>query len=1123
MLQIKERIGKMLEYLSEQRYPRTIEISNYKMIRTDERFSDAAAVDTSGWEEFSRGQLWGGHREYYWFETEVCIPEAFAGERVVYELKTGREGGWDATNPQFSIYVNGRLIQGLDVNHREVLLTECAQAGERFQILLSAFTGDQNFRLQLDSALKTLDRKTERYYYDLEVPYRTVCLLAEDDPAYLEVLPVLNESLNLLDFRKEGSDAYYESLDGAQEYLSRELYQKRCHGEQLPVMYCVGHTHIDCAWLWTLRVTEDKAVRSFSTVLELMRQYPEYLFMSSQPQLYQYVKKNAPEIYGQIRQRVQEGRWEPEGGMFVEADCNLASGESLARQFLYGKRFFKKEFGVDNVILWLPDVFGYSAALPQIMQKCGLKYFMTTKISWNEFNKMPYDTFEWEGIDGSRVLTHFVPTRDYHKGAVEGGFETEHFTSYNGYLNPSQIKGGWKRYSQKDLNQEALCCFGFGDGGGGPTRDMLENHKRLMQGIPGAPRTKMSAARQFFETLEEHVRNKKNLPLWVGELYLEYHRGTYTSMARNKRYNRKSEFAYQNAEFYAFLDQAVCGSAYPEERLRSGWETILKNQFHDILPGSSIREVYEDSQREYENILKDGGDILRTALGHLTEAIQAPVQPSIQSSLDSLVVFQPNSKTAADLVSFVLPKTGAAYGEAFNETSGGVSYEVYDGEERLPVQRAADGAWIFTAKSLPGKGYKTFTVKAAAASAASSDCASAGEHFMEPSRELRVSERSHSMENAYFQLIWTGQGEFAQIYDKRAKRQVLKPGQAGNVMVSYEDRPHNYDAWDVNCYYTEKSWPVDQVTSMEIIERGPVRATLRIEKSYLDSVIVQYVSLYRDLPRIDIRNEIDWKEHQIFLKNYFPVDVHTNEATFDIQYGNVKRDTHNNTSWDAAKFEVCHHKWADVSEDGYGVSILNDCKYGISVRNGVIGLSMLKSAVYPNPEADKEHHTFTYSIYPHIGGWQQAGTAAQAYQLNNPCIPVWKKAGKSQETLQPEASFVLSSQENVVIEAVKKAEDSKELIVRVYECCNRRTQASLTFLWELSAAVECNMLEEVEEAVANGAAKTAADALDQASGGAGADTGIKEAAGMEWKGNQIFFEIKPYEIKTFKLSLRTNH
>ena len=1049
MVLIRERIGKMLEYLQQQIYPEKVDIQEYKMTRSEEKFQDIASLDTSSWENFSREQIWGGHREYYWFETFVTIPEEFAGKCVVFELKTGKEADWDATNPQFTIFVDNVLRQGLDTNHREVILAEQAEAGRTYRIVLSAFTGDQNFSLKLDSVLKVLDRKTEKYYYDLAVPFDSARLMNEDDQAYITIIQAVNESLNLLDMRKEGSKEYYESMEKAQEYITKEFYEKHCDPEKSPIIYCVGHTHIDCAWLWTLRVTEDKSVRSFSTVLELMKEYPEYVFMSSQPQLYKYVKKNAPEVYEQIKERVKEGRWEPEGGMFVEADCNIASGEALVRQFVHGQRFFKEEFGVDNSILWLPDVFGYSAALPQILQKCDLPYFMTTKISWNEFNKLPCDTFEWEGIDGSRVLTHFVPTRDYNKAAVEGGFETEHFTTYNGYINPSQMKGAWKRYSQKYLNEEVLCSFGFGDGGGGPTKQELENQRRLAAGIPGMPRTKMSTAKEFFTTLDNNVRDKKYLPSWVGELYLEYHRGTYTSMARNKKYNRQSEFAYQNEEMYAMLDSQLCGGAYPEEELHEGWEVILRNQFHDILPGSSIKEVYDDSKEEYEGILEANRKMTDTTLAHIAANVNAPKH--------SLVVYNPNSAPACELVTFSLPE-------------GLTNPAVYDGEEKLAVQKTMDGDYVFFAKSVPAKGYKTFTVK---------------DEACEEAAAMNISTKV--MENDFFTVEYNEKGQFARIYDKKADREVLKPGQAGNVIVSYEDRPHNYDAWDVNNYYTEKGWEIDEVSAMEVVENGPVRACVKVERPYLDSTVTQYIYLYNDIPRIDIRNVIDWKEHQIFVKDYFPIDVHTNEATFDIQYGNVKRDTHDNTSWDFAKFEVCHHKWMDVSEDGYGVSMLNDCKYGVSVRNGVIGMSMLKSAIHPNPDADKELHEFTYSIYPHEGDWRAAGTVKQAYRLNNPLTSVWKE--NEEGTLADTYSFVSSDKDNAVVEVVKKAEDSDDTIVRLYECYNRRTPVTLTFGKEVASVVECNMMEEGAEPVT-------------------------------FEGNKASFTIKPYEIKTLKVTFK---
>ena len=576
---------------------------------------------------------------------------------------------------------------------------------------------------------------------------------------------------------------------------------------------------------------------------------------------------------------------------------------------------------------------------------------------------------------------------------------------------------------------------------------MLENQRRLAKGLPGMPRTKMSTAKEFFHVLDKHVTDKKYLPTWVGELYLEYHRGTYTSMARNKKFNRKAEFAYQNEEMYAMLDAQTAGGAYPEKELHEGWEVILRNQFHDILPGSSIKEVYDDSKAEYEGIFAENKALTDATLAHIAAGVKAPKH--------SLVVYNPNSAAAYDLVTFTVP-------EGMGEPA------VYDGETKLAVQKTADGTYVFFAAGVPGKGYKTYIVKEEAADTTPS---------MEVSTEV--------MENEYFKVEYNEKGQFAKIYDKKANRDILKPGKAGNVIVSYEDRPHNYDAWDVNNYYTEKSWDIDQVSAMEVVENGPVRACVKVERKYLDSTITQFIYLYHDIPRIDIKNVIDWKEHQIFVKDYFPIDVHTNEATFDIQYGNVKRDTHDNTSWDFAKFEVCHHKWMDVSEDGYGVSMLNDCKYGVGVRNGVIGMSMLKSAIHPNPEADKELHEFTYSIYPHQGGWREAGTVKQAYQINNPLTYSWKE--NEGGTLALEYSLVSSDQDNAVIEVVKKAEDSDAVIVRLYECYNRRTPVTLIFGKELTSVVECNMMEE------------------------GADP-------VEFTGNQATFEMKPYEIKTLKVT-----
>lgn len=1067
MLFLKERAGKLISDIKALIYTDIIPVEEYRFIKSRERYTDIAGICTENWELLRKQELWGGHREYFWFETFITIPQCMDGKCVIYELKTGKEGEWDATNPQFTIYVNNQRRQGLDVNHREVLLCEQAKAGEVYRIVLSAFTGDHNLRLQMDSCIKVLHRKTEHYYYDLAVPYETARLLEPSDRNFRTIILALNESLNLLDLRIPYSEAYETSLEAAQEYITKEFYDRYGGGSQETV-YCVGHTHIDVAWMWTLAVTEDKAVRSFSTVLELMEQYPEYIFMSSQPQLYKYVKKNAPDVYAKIKERVKEGRWEVEGGMFLEADCNIPSGESLVRQFMYGKTFFREEFNKDNEILWLPDVFGYSAALPQIMEKCGIRYFMTTKISWNEINKMPYDTFEWEGIDGTRILTHFSPSRDYKKAAVEGGTETEHFTTYNAYINPSQVKGGFERYSQKYLNDEVLMSFGYGDGGGGPVKDMLENQRRLAKGIPGCPKTVMSTAGHFFHVLEKSVKEKKYLPVWVGELYLEYHRGTYTSMARNKRYNRKSEFLLENTELFSEMASLLTGAAYPEKELQELWEILLRNQFHDILPGSAIEEVYEDSKREYESLLERGEILERAALRRLTEQVSA--------QKGALVIFNPNGMT----------NSGIAVFEAFGD---GKTPVVYDGGKICPVQKCEDGTWMFLAEDIPAKGYRTFEVSEApdqmTGSVMLENAEQAGDSDGRTQMDgtaLQVS--VDRLENRYVRILFAENGEIASVYDKLEKREVLKPGKNANVLMTYEDRPHNWDAWDINNYYTEKSWEITDLGDIQVTEAGPVRATVKVTRSYLNSEIVQYISLRADSPEIQIRNEIDWREHEILLKALIPVDIHTDEAAFEIQYGNVTRKTHRNTSWDVARFEVCMHKWMDVSENGYGVSILNDCKYGASVNDGVIGISLLKSALYPNPAADKEHHSFTYSIYPHKGGFREAGTIRKAYELNNPLLVCRKE--KEGGSLAPVMQLVHAEEENIVIEVVKQAEKSEATILRLYETFNRRGSAHLHFARPVKALYECNMLEEDErELVA--------------------------------EGTKAQISVKPYEIKTLKV------
>lgn len=1049
----KEKIKRILDEMGSYFYPDQEVIASYLVKQGDFRGGEQPGLDTSDWEIFYDGEMWGGHAKHCWFRTEVVIPDRFKGKTAVYEVKTGRPRFGDTNDPAFLIYINGKLIQSIDTNHTSVVLAEEAKPGEAYQIALAAYSGMGDRQAALNTRLLVLDREVEKLYYHILAPLQLVQFLDPDDKKRVDIVMFLEKTINLLDLRKPFSDDFHDSVKNANRLIEEEFYNKYCGHDEV-IAHCVGHAHIDVAWLWPLAQTREKAVRSFSTVLNLMRQYPEYVFMSSQPQLYQFVKEDCPEVYAGIKQKVREGRWEPEGAMWLEADCNLTSGESLVRQLLFGMRFFETEFGVKCRILWLPDVFGYSPALPQILKKSGIDYFMTTKMSWNEYNKIPYDTFLWQGLDGTEILTHFITTTSLGSKPF-----LPYVTNYNGYLDANNILGAWKRYQQKDLTNEILVSFGHGDGGGGPDKEMLELARRMAKGIPGCPRVEMGKALDFFEKLEKKVISNPKLPKWVGELYLELHRGTYTSMARNKKYNRDSEFLYQDAELFSSLMlMAMTGESYPQEKLNEGWRLILLNQFHDILPGSSIKEVYEDSKADYINIINNGKELLGAALEKISRNINLPRR--------AVIVFNQLSFMRDDLVELELP-------------AGAGDFDIYDQNGKLlnsqltkPRSEDQIHKLLFFAKGVPAKGYKVFYLAERSA------------HEPVPSADNQL-EIGHDILNNPFLIIKLDENaNISSIFDKSNGREVLQPGGKGNVLQAFEDKPITCDAWDINLFYQDKMWELSELQSIEVIETGPVRATLKIERRFLDSTVTQYLSVYQDIPRIDFDTRIDWKEKQILLKAAFPVDVHAEKATYEVQYGNVERPTHWNTSWDYAKFEVCAHKWADLSEDDFGVSLMNNCKYGHDIKDGVMRLTLLKSAVEPNVDADREKHQFTYSLYTHAGNWREAGTVQMAYSLNCPMYAVIEDAHTG--ILPPDFSLVASDRENVIIDAVKKTEDSDDIIIRAYECYNRRTAAEFTFGVELAAVWECDLMENNLEK-------------------------------MNFNRNSFKFIIKPYEIKTFKI------
>lgn len=928
----------------------------------------------------------GGYDKHFIVRNTLDIPEPTAeGNEIVISVKTGREGQWDSLNPQMMLYVDGKLTQGLDVNHTESLITS-----GRHDILLYGYTGmrkdDMYFPLSVD--ICEINKLCEKVWYDIKVAFECFENLHEYSVERANIYRNLEYALNLIDLSVPGSESFYDSLKKASEHMDSTIFTGTKSNVEV---YQIGHTHIDVAWLWTLAQTEEKAQRSFATVIKYMEQYPEYIFMSSQPQLYKYVKNAAPELYEKIKAAVKEGRWEAEGAMWLEADCNITSGESFIRQIMHGKDFFRDEFGIDNHILWLPDVFGYSAALPQILKKCGVDTFVTSKIGWNETNKMPNDVFMWEGIDGSEVFTYFLTACNKQKE-----YNTKWMSTYVASTIPSMAVGAWERFQQKEYSNKVIVTYGKGDGGGGPMKKDLEYARRLVRGVDGIPQYKLAPAGKFLEELRaDFEKNSKMLgitPRWVGELYLEFHRGTYTSIAKLKKQMRKSEILLRRDEALSGTASVLLGLPYPAKALYDNWETVCLNQFHDILPGSSIFEVYEDSDRQMNGILDFGRRLENDMVSAIADNVSAD---------SGVLVYNPTSFTASGVVDI-------------------------DGKK-------------FIARDVPSYGWTVVS---------DTEC----------NNDVVVSDKT--LENKFYIVKFDGNGNICSLYDKRLCKEFVQQGCVINRFEISEDYPREYDAWELTDYYKQKTSTIDNLAAFETVENEVARG-FRITRRYLDSVITQCIWLYSGdaIDRIDVETEIDWKESHKVLKVAFPVDVHANEATYEIQFGNVKRPTHSNTSWDAAKFEVCAHKYADISDNCFGFAILNDCKYGHSCEGNNLKLTLLKCATYPNPEADKHFHSFTYSLYPHKGSFAESDTIKQAYLLNTPfsTAPVASNNGRLSESY----SFVSVSDDGVIIETVKKAEKSDDIVVRMYESKDKRVKAAVSFGFDVKKAYITDMLENV--------------------------------------------------------------
>jgi alpha-mannosidase len=1043
-----EKAQKYIKDLARHIYEEELHLDSLKHWPKDCADAHLPEFDDSAWKEFQVGGSWGGRDEVHWFRTTVTIPAAWQGQKTALYLVVGSGDQGGLRGAESLAFVNGEPVQGIDANHPELLLRpEWVEAGQ-IKLAIKAWSGMQNeLRWFRKAALVRINEDAEDFYFRAATVLAAIKVLPETDLNRVNLINALNKAINATDFRRPGSPEFYGSIAQANAGLKADLAALQEEAGKAPTIVAVGHSHIDVAWLWRLKHTREKSSRTFSTVDHLMEQYPEYQFLQSQPQLYDYIKEDYPEIYAKIKERVKDGRWELTGGMWVEADCNVTSGESLVRQFLLGQKFMEEEFGVRSRILWLPDVFGYSWALPQIIKKSGHEYFMTTKISWSQYNRPPYDTFMWRGIDGTEVLTHFITTTE----TPEPKFYT-----YNGVLNPQSAVYSWQHYQQKEINDELLFAFGYGDGGGGPTKEMIETGRR-MQEIPGLPKVVFGKAEPFFARLAERVKGNPRLPLVDGELYLEYHRGTYTSQARTKRNNRLSEIMLHDVEFFnAFAMHKLEGYAYPQDEINRNCKTVLRNQFHDILPGSSITEVYQDSEAEY-------AQVLTSSEGHLRDALTA-LAAKVDLDGEKLVVF--NSLSWARGGAVRLPWDDRLAGKAFIDDSGTAL-------DCRVLETASDKILEVEVPEIPSLGYKAFRIVEKAA---------AKEGPTNPAESVRID--GNTIESPYYRIVLNKAGQITSLFDKEAGREVVPAGMAANVIEAFEDKPMNFDAWDIDIYYLEKPYAVQYPAQWEVLESGPSRVVLAFEWQFLQSTIKQQMIVYANRRRIDFKTEVDWHEHQVLLKAAFPVAVRSTKATYEIQFGNVERPTHWNTSWDYAKFETVAHKWVDLSQRDYGVSLLNDCKYGHDVKDNVIRITLLKSGIEPDPNADQGHHEFTYSLLPHAGDWYAADTAREAYELNYPLRAAYADAPGG--SLPSAESFIKVHGESAILETVKKSEADSSLILRFYEFGNRTCPVEVELSSEITSVHECNLLEEVE-------------------------------APVPFSERKFAFELKPYEIRTFKI------
>jgi alpha-mannosidase len=1021
-------------------YPMTLSIEQ-RLHRLDVRLGELAhwrvrdRLPLGDWrfdgEPLGLGERWPDPEGFHVLtHAETEVPASWTLEETELELDVGGEsllriGYPDGSYERF----------GVDLNHRRFPLRQ-----SRFSLEVEAVPrfpfGTPNRDPRLATArLVWVDPAVERLHRRVRMVIEAARALESED-----VVPPLvaagERALAALDW-PSATEAYLDRLGESGELnsiwsLPRELDPTRAQltdaerasvtaasrelddaFEQLGARYpkqgavaLTGHAHIDLAWLWPLDETERKARRTFWTVVGLLERYPEFRFNQSSAQLYELVEHEDPDLFARIREHVAAGSWEPVGGMWVEPDANMPTGESLVRQLLHGQRYFAEKFGFTHDVCWMPDCFGFTPALPQLLLGAGIRNFFTIKLTWSETNRFPYDLFWWEGLDGSKVLAHLFdnPAGVFADGRRVGTFDfSGHgvlfsaaglgastlggwLGGYNGDTGPMAVRATWRNYRGKNASPETLLSVGWGDGGGGPTAEMLEQ-AREVAALPALPSVRFAKVADFYEATRRNVEGE-SLPTWAGELYLEFHRGTLTTQGRVKALHRRAEHDLVTAEVVASLD-ALLGGELPAS-LAPQWKVLLRNEFHDILPGSSIREVYERAEAELGSV----GEAARRVIDERLDALAGRLVPAGGS--DALLVVNPHLSPQALRL------------ELEDGTLVAGSDELAGLEARVIVE-----------PSLPGA--------------------------------VRVSDRE--LENDLVKVVLNDDGTLASVLDKTAGREVLDG--RGNQLWAYVDKPRVFDAWEIDPDYASEGHDLAPAASLEVVERGPHRGAIRVEWRFRDSRIRQDVRLWSNSARVEFRTTLDWHDRRLLVKARFPLAARATHASFETAFGVVQRPTHRNTSWDAARFEVAAHRFADLSEPGYGAALLNDGKYGHHALGNELGISLLRSPVYPDPLADEGEQTVTYALYPHHGGWLEGGVLREAQELNRPLL-VRRVAAAEARSWRPLRLDGLP----LGLGTLKLLEDGGGLVLRAYEPqgARGRVEASLPSGWSLDA--ELNLLEE---------------------------------------------------------------